>query len=62
MRALSNGVMTGAGHASLTRRLAGVLGGQDRVAAADEPLAGVVWGADLGQVLLVEQGQLQRAW
>ena len=41
--------------------LAGALGGQDRVAAGDQPLAGVVRAGDLGQVLLVEQRQLQRA-
>ena len=39
--------------------LAGAFFGQDGVAAGDEPLAGEVRGADLGQVLLVEQGQLQ---
>src|SRR5208282_400024 len=39
---------------------AGVVGGQHRVAAGDQPLAGEVAGGDLGQVLLVEQGQLQR--
>ena len=40
---------------------AGPVGGQDRVAAGDQPLAGEVLGGDLGQVLLVEQGQLERA-
>src|SRR5512142_1961558 len=35
--------------------LAGALGGQDRVAAGDQPLPGVVRGADLGEVLLIEQ-------
>ena len=40
---------------------AGAVGGQHRVAAGDQPLAGEVLGGDLGQVLLVEQGQLERA-
>ena len=40
--------------------LAGALGGQHRVAAGDQPLAGEVRRGDLGQVLLAEQGQLQR--
>jgi hypothetical protein len=31
-----------------------------RVAAGDQPLAGVVGVADLGEVLLVEQAHLQR--
>ena len=39
---------------------AGALGGQGRVAAGDQPFAGVVGVGDLGEVLLVEQGQLQR--
>ena len=39
---------------------AGALVGERRVAAGDQPLAGVVRVADLGQVDLVEQGQLQR--
>ena len=41
--------------------LAGAVGGQYRVAAGDQPLAGKVRRGDLGQVLLVEQGQLERA-
>ena len=40
---------------------AGAVGGQGRVAAGDQPLAGEVGGGDLGQVLLIEQGQLERA-
>ena len=39
--------------------LAPPLLGQQRVVAGDEPLAGIVGRGDLGQVLLVEQGQLQ---
>ena len=35
--------------------LAGAVGGQHRVAAGDQPLAGEVRAGDLGQVLLVEQ-------
>ena len=35
--------------------LAGPVGGQGRVAAGDQPFAGVVGGGDLGQVLLIEQ-------
>ena len=35
--------------------LAGPVGGQHRVAAGDQPLAGEVVGGDLGEVLLVEQ-------
>ena len=34
---------------------AGPVGGQDRVAAGDQPLAGEVRRGDLGEVLLVEQ-------
>ena len=41
--------------------LAGPLGFQQRVLAGHQPLAGKVRGGDLGQVLLIEQGQLQRA-
>jgi len=41
--------------------LAGALGGQQRVPAGDQPLAGVIRAGDLGQVLLVEQRHLQRA-
>ena len=40
---------------------AGPLGGQGRVAAGDEALAGVVGVGDLGQVGLVEQAELQGA-
>ena len=40
---------------------AGAVGGQDRVAAGDQPLAGEVAGGDLGEVLLVEQAELERA-
>ena len=40
---------------------AGPVGGQDRVAAGDEPLAGELGRGDLGEVLLVEQGQLEGA-
>ena len=39
---------------------AGPFGGQERVAAGDQAFAGVVGVADLGEVLLVEQGRLQR--
>ncbi len=39
---------------------AGAVGGQHGVAAGDEPLAGEIAGGDLRQVLLIEQGQLQR--
>jgi hypothetical protein len=39
---------------------AGAVGGQDRVAAGDEPLAGEVSGGDLREVLLVEEAELQR--
>jgi len=42
--------------------LAGAVGGQQGVAAGDQPLAGVVGVGDLGQVVLVEQRQLQRAF
>ena len=38
---------------------AGAVGGQDRVAAGDQPLAGEVIGGDLGQVLLVEEAELE---
>ena len=41
--------------------LAGPVGGQHGVAAGDQPLAGEVIGGDLGEVLLVEQAQLERA-
>ena len=37
---------------------AGAVGGQDGVAAGDQPFAGEVGRGDLGEVLLVEQGQL----
>ena len=40
---------------------AGTLGGQQRVAARDQPFAGVVGMGDLGQILLVEQAHLQWA-
>ena len=40
--------------------LAGALFGQHGVTAGDQALAGEIGRADLGQVLLVEQGQLQR--
>ena len=40
---------------------AGAFAGQDGVAAGDQPLAGEVRGGDLGQVLLIEQRQLQRS-
>jgi hypothetical protein len=39
----------------------GALLGEHRIAAADQPLAGEVFGGDLGQVLLVEEAELQRA-
>ena len=39
---------------------AGAFGGQEWVAAADEPLAGVVGVGDLGEVLIIEQAHLQR--
>jgi hypothetical protein len=38
--------------------LAGPLGGQDRVAAADEPFTRVIGVGDLGEVVLVEQAPL----
>ena len=41
--------------------LAGPVGGQHRVAAGDQPLAGEVRAGDLGQVLLVEEAELERA-
>src|SRR5262249_17714400 len=40
--------------------LADALFGEDGVAAADQPLAGEIRAGDLGQVLLIEQRQLQR--
>ncbi len=40
--------------------LAGAVGGRRGVAASDQPLAGVVIGGDLGQVLLVEEAELER--
>jgi hypothetical protein len=43
------------------RREPGPLGFQERVLAGHQPLAGEVRGGDLGQVLGVEQGQLQVA-
>ena len=39
---------------------AGPLFGQGGVAAAHQPFAGIVRGGDLGEVVFVEQGQLQR--
>jgi hypothetical protein len=41
--------------------LAGALIGQQRVAPGDQRLAGVVRVDDLGQVLLVEEAELERA-
>ena len=41
--------------------LAGALGGDQRVAANDQPLTGVVLGGDLGEVLLVKERELQHA-
>ena len=41
--------------------LAGALGGQHRVAAGDQPLAGKVRRGHLGRVLLIEEAELQRA-
>ena len=41
--------------------LAGALGGDERVAADDQALVRVVVGGDLGQVLLVEERELQVA-
>ena len=41
--------------------LAGAVGGQDRVAAGDQPLAGEVIGGDLREVLLIEEAELERA-
>jgi hypothetical protein len=41
--------------------LAGALAGQGRVAAGDQPLAGEVLAGDLGEVLLVEEAELERA-
>ena len=41
--------------------LAGAVGGQDRVAAGDEPLAGEVRRGDLGEILLIEEAELERA-
>jgi hypothetical protein len=40
---------------------AGAVGGQDGVAAGDQPLAGKVRGGDLGQDLLAGQAELERA-
>jgi hypothetical protein len=40
---------------------AGPVTGQDRVAAGDQPLAGEVRRGDLGQVLLIEEAELERA-
>ena len=40
---------------------AGAVGGQDRVAAGDQPLAGEVRRGDLGEVLLVEEAELEGA-
>src|SRR5262249_56113747 len=40
---------------------AGAVGGQGGVAAGDQPLAGELRAGDLGQVLLIEQGHVQRA-
>jgi hypothetical protein len=40
---------------------AGLLSRQQRVAAGDQPLAEVARAGDLGQVLLIEQAELQRA-
>ena len=40
---------------------AGAFGGQGGVAAGDQPFAGVVGVADLGQVVGVEQAHLQRS-
>ena len=39
--------------------LAGPVGGQHRVAAGDQPLAGEVRRGDLGEVLLVEEAELE---
>ena len=39
---------------------AGPVGGQDRVAAGDQPLAGEVRRGDLGEVLLIEEAELKR--
>ena len=39
--------------------LTGALASQDRVAAGDQPLAWVVRAGDLGQVLLVQQAELE---
>ena len=47
--------------ASRSCALAGAVGGQDRVAAGDQPLAGEVIGGDLGEVLLIEEAELERA-
>ena len=47
--------------ASSDSRLQGPLGFQERVLAGHQPLAGKGRGSNLGQVLLIEQGQLQRA-
>ena len=41
--------------------LAGAVGGQRRVTAGDQPLAGEIRAGDLGQVLLIEEAELERA-
>src|ERR1019366_6306102 len=46
--------------ASSSWRVRARLAASNGVAAGDQPLAGEVRGADLGQVLLIEQRQLQR--
>ena len=46
--------------ASRSSRLRAPVGGQHRVAAGDQPLAGEIIRGDLGEILLTGQGQLQR--
>ena len=53
-------VQLGGGGGQQLVAFAGPLGGQRGVAAAHQPLAGIVRGVDLEQVLLVKQRQLQR--
>ena len=54
-------VQLGVGGGQQLVAFAGALGGQGRVAAAHQPLAGIVRGADLEEVVLIEQRQLKRS-
>ena len=53
-------VEVGVGGGEQVGAFAGAFVGQRRVAAGDQPFAGVVGMGDLGEVGLVEQGQLER--